>query len=178
MATPKKYNDKEWLETSPEESEIEVAPTGGKHIPIDKLRPLLDRLNACTNNYHTSILKDGYSNYIAYGSIELTVTIDDKQRTVTGAYNLLLGNAPNGFWNGTLKSECVKNAAIELGKRFGRELNKDAPQPIQQPSITNEVKDKLKSKPDSRIMKQYLDAIERNDQAAITTLTNIYDIQK
>lgn len=178
MARPKKVkvlSDKEWLNTNPEPSEIDLAPNGGYHIPIEKLRPLLDRLNACVKNYHSSIGRNGYDSQV-YGSIELTVTIDGVERTVTGAYNLPMGDAPNGFWNGTLKSECVKNAAIELGKRFGRELNKDMPKP-EQTQATQTVATRMKAKPDDKIMQQFKAAIERGDEAAITTLNNIYEIK-
>jgi hypothetical protein len=178
MSRPKKtktLTDNEWLSSNPPQSEIELTPSGGYHIPIEKLRPLLDRINGTTRNYRTTFYKDGYSTICVCGSIELTVLIDGKERTVTGAYNLNITDAPNGFWNGTLKSECTKNAAYELGKRLGRDLNKDAPKP--EPTPDAPPKEKGKPQPDSKIMEQFRKAVERGDQAAITTLTNIYEIK-
>ena len=177
MATKKKIisTDSEWLNSEPLTSEVELSPYGGRHIPIDKLRPILDKLNWSTTNYKPTLYTDGYANKSACGSIELTVTVDGVQRTVTGAYNLLLSEAPNGFWNGTLKSECIKNAAKDLGKRFGRDLNDDLPKEQLVKEVA--VKNTLKAKPDSKIMKQFLSAVEKGDEAAITTLTNIYEIK-
>lgn len=176
----KKYTpDADWLNQEPDLSEIELTQYGGYHIPIDKLRPLLDRLNGSVRNYHCSMQRSGYNELHAYGSLELTVLIDGKERTVTGAYNFNIADAPNGFWNGTLKSECVKNAAIELGKRFGRELNKDVPPPTteQNQAATQTVTKRLKAQPDDKIMKQYQAAVDRGDEAAIATLNNIYEIK-
>jgi len=177
MATKKKEvnADSEWLNSEPLTSEVELSPYGGRHIPIDKLRPILDKLNWSTTNYKSTLYTDGYANKSACGSIELTVTVDGVQRTVTGAYNLLLSEAPNGFWNGTLKSECIKNAAKDLGKRFGRDLNDDLPKEQLVKEVA-QVKNTLKSKPDSKIMKQFLIALEKGDEATIITLKNIYEI--
>jgi hypothetical protein len=175
MATKKKIiTDTEWLNSEPLTSEVELSPYGGRHIPIDKLKPILDKLNWGTANYKTTLYTDGYANKSACGSIELTVIVDGVVRTVTGAYNLLLSEAPNGFWNGTLKSECIKNAAKDLGKRFGRDLNDDLPKEQLVKEVA--VKNTLKAKPDSKIMKQFLTALEKGDEATIITLKNIYEI--
>lgn len=171
----KQQSDKEWLQSEPEQSEVEISPMGGYHIPIDKLRPLLDRLNATVSNYRCAMYKS-YADTGMYGSLELTVVIDGKERTVTGAYNLIPNDLSHPFWNGTLKSECVKNAAIELGKRFGRELNIHTPK--QEPTqVGNMVSERLKAQPDDKIMQQYKSAVERGDEAAISTLRNIYEIK-
>ncbi len=179
MKTTKSKTNKDliWLNSEPDESEIEDSPYGGKHIPIDKIRVLLDRLNGCVTKYQLSYYKNGRGDLSAAASLELTVTIDGKERTVTGAYNLTLHEAPNGFWNGTLKSECVKNAASELGKRLGRDLNKDMPK--QEPINYQEIAKKIngKPKPDSKVMQQFLKAVEKGDKAAQITLANIYDIK-
>jgi hypothetical protein len=176
MGRPKKVTDKQWLNQEPPQSEIELSPFGGYHIPIDKLRSLLDRVNGTTRNYKSNLFKDGYATQTAFGSIELTVWIDGNERTVTGAYNLPVQDAINGFWNGSLKSECIKNAAIELGARFGRNINKDAPKTDTSPVPAKTV-EKLKAKPDEMVMRQYLSAVERNDEASIILLQNIYEIK-
>lgn len=167
--------DKEWLNTEPLETEVALSPVGGRHIPIDKLRPLLDRLNACVTNYKSSSYRDNSTaGIVAYGSLELTVTIDGLDRTVTGAYNLFVSDSIGGFWNGTLKSECVKNAASELGKRLGRDLNKDLPETFSEPKLP-----KIPHKPiaDEKIMIQFLSAKEKGDEKAMTLLSNIYTIK-
>jgi hypothetical protein len=170
MALKKKsQSDIEWLAEQPLDSEIEASPFGGKHLPIGKLRPLLDVLNGQTKNYKTGIYSNGT---MAYGSLELTVTIDGVDRTVTGSSNLVMSEAINNRWNATLKTECVKNAAAELGTRFGRGLNDGLiSEDIQVP------KPKLKPKPDAKIMQQYLKAVEIGDTETITTLTDIYEIK-
>lgn len=166
-----KRDDKSWLNQAPEPSEIENNQYGGYFIPIEKLRPLLDRLNASTRNFTVSMYKDG-NIVCAYGSLELTVTIDGEQRTVVGAYNLPILDAPNGYWNGTLKSDCIKNAALELGARFGRDLNKGI---IQEPVVRESRTVKLM--PDTKIMQKYQDALNRGDEAAIAMIKNIYQIE-
>lgn len=170
MALKKKsISDDEWLAQQPNEDEVLPSPFGGRHIPIGKLRPLLDVLNGQTKNYQTGVYLNGI---IAYGSLELTVTIDGVDRTVTGSSNLVMSEAINNRWNATLKTECVKNAAAELGTRLGRGLND---------GIISEdiqvVKPKLKAKPDAKIMQQYLKAVEIGDTETITTLTDIYEIK-
>ena len=167
-----KMSQSEWLQMPPIESEIELSKYGGYHIPIEKLRPLLDRLNASTRNFTVSMYKDG-NIVCAYGSLELTVTIDGEQRTVVGAYNLPILDAPNGYWNGTLKSDCIKNAALELGARFGRDLNKGI---IKEPVVREARTTKLM--PDTKIMQQYQDAINKGDEAAMKMMENIYQIEK
>ncbi len=170
--------DEQWLNSEPDSSEIEKSPYGGFHIPIDKLRPLLDRLNASSKNYHTSFYKDTSGALCANGAIELTVAIDGTERTVTGAFNLNIADPIGGFWNGTLKSECVKNAAIELGRRLGRGLNKElALKRDQDNRVTSKTRDFMKVKPDEKIIRQYQAALERKDEAAIITLTNLYEIK-
>lgn len=164
-----------WLMMPPLEEEVETLPNGALHIPIERLRPLLfDRLQASVTNYKFQTYKDTYSNFGACGSLELTVTIDGKQRTVTGAYNMMITDAPNGFWNGTLKSECVKNAASELGKRLGRGLN------TAQPKVETVAPKTEKPKPDadSKIMKQFNTAKEKGDKATMVLLSNIYTIKQ
>lgn len=174
----KKFNndtDSKWLESEPPKSEVESNPNGSRFIPIEYIRALLDRLNGTVKNYRVQLYRDGIG-MAAAGSLELTVTIDGKERTVTGAYNLKLNEAIGGYWNGSLKSDCIKNAAAELGRRLGRDLNigNDAPT-IAKQQLT--IQERVKMKPDSKIMKQFLTAIEKKDQAAITALTNIYDIK-
>jgi hypothetical protein len=130
-------------------------------------------LNIHTKNYQWYVYRDERGDFCAGGSIELTAIIDGKERTMVGAYNLIIANAINGFWNGTLKSECVKNAAAELGTRLGRGLNKDMPEENVIPvAATN---GRLKPKPDEKIIAQYRAAQIMDDTDVMETLTNIFD---
>lgn len=65
-----------------------------------------------------------------------------------------------------------KERASDIAKYFGRGLNNDIV-----PSNEKVEKPVVKSKPDSKIMKQFLAAVEAGDEATITLLTNIYDIK-
>jgi hypothetical protein len=170
----------DWLNESPQENEVFTAPSGGLHIPIEILRPLLDKVNYCTRNYTWSLYKDGYANLCVAASIELDISYLNNEsvyinKTFVGACNFSLPSIlPNTDWNATAKSMCIKNASIEAAKRFGRELNIESI-----PNKSNEViaKEKPKSKPDIKILKQFEEAVLRGDQATITMLTNIYDIK-
>lgn len=164
--------DADWIQQEPEPHEIETLPDGGRYISIEKLRILLDRMNAYVTNYKSAVITTSKEWY-AYGSLELTVTIDGKQRTVTGASNLNMNDAIGGYWNGTLKSDCVKNAAQELGRRLGRGLN------VSEGVVSGE-KQKVeikKRQPDEKIMQQFLKAVEEKDLKTIATLNSIYQIE-
>lgn len=169
--------DKDWLQTEPPKEEIESI-NGGYYIPIEKLYPLLDRLNWSTRNYKVQIYKDSYTNVSAHGSLELTVVIDGVERTVTGSYNLDISSAPNGYWNGTLKSDCIKNAASQIGKRLGRELNKEVPVATTTPSekAIAKVEQMIKIKPDQKVLKKFIQAVEKGDEATITAINNTYQM--
>ena len=169
-------NDRAWLDTEPLKSEIEISPYGGYHIPIEKLRPLLDRLFPSVTDYHVAFYKDEHNRTCVSASLELTVGVDGMKRICVGAYNMVLKDAPNPFWNATLKSECLKNAAAELGKRLGRGLNINSTKEDIQMTKVNAPKP-VKPKPDSKIMQQFLKAVEKGDKATITTLSNIYEIK-
>lgn len=168
-----------WLKQPPNEDEIKPSPNGGLHLPIEKLRPLLDNVNYCTRNYSWNLYKDGYAKLSVAASIELEISYLNNEgvmiyRTFVGACNFsLLSIAPIQDWNATAKSMCIKNAAIEAANRFGRELNIEAV-----PNETIVVTPTAKPKPDIKIMKQFEDAVKNNDEAAISMLSNIYDIKK
>lgn len=175
------YEILDWLKEQPPENEIKPGPNGGLHIPIEKLRPLLDEVNYSTRNYSWNLYKDGYSKLCVAASIELEISYLSNEsvliyRTFVGACNFsLLSIAPIQDWNATAKSMCIKNAAIEAANRFGRELNIEIV-PDTRGEIIMDIKPK--PKPDIKIMKQFEEAIKNHDEAAISMFSNIYDIRK
>jgi len=152
---------------------------GALHIPIEILENELDLLNWDTRNFQWSMYKDGYASLSVAASLELLFEIQDTngglhQRFLVGACNFpLVAIAPIQDWLATAKSMCIKNAATDIGKRFGRGINKE----ILPDRSTQLEKVVQKTKPDNKIMNQFLKAIEEKDEATITMLTNIYDIK-
>ena len=148
-------------------------------IPILELEYMLDPLDWSTSKFQYQIFKDGYANLCVAASLELEINYTGTndnfiRRTFVGACNFSLKSIePNTHFLATAKSECIKNAASDIAKYFGRGLNNDIV-----PSNEKVDKPVVKSKPDSKIMSQFLAAVEAGDEATITLLTNIYDIKK
>lgn len=150
------------------------SPRGGFHIPIEQLENELDEFQWSTRNYQWNLYKDGYANLCVGASLELVLTIDGKERTFIGCCNFTFASiAPIPDWNATAKSMCIKNAASEAGKRLGRGLNSEI-----LPADENSTKPPPpKSKPDSKIMQQFMKAVEDKDEATMTLLSNVYEIK-
>lgn len=147
-------------------------------IPILELEYMLDPLDWSTRNFQYQVFKDGYANLCVAASLELEINyleINEVniKRTFVGACNFSLKSIePNTHFLATAKSECIKNAASDIAKYFGRGLNNDIV-----PSNGKQEKPVVKAKPDNKIMKQFLAAVEGGDEATIQLLTNIYDIK-
>lgn len=154
---------------------------GGKHIPIEPLENILDEFHWSTQNYQWELYKDGYASLGVGASIELVLNFKTDEgetikRTFVGSCNFLLQSiSPITDWNATAKSMCIKNAATDVGKYLGRGINSEtmvdrssAPIDRKPPAV--------KKTPDSKIMQQFLKAIEQKDEATITLLSNIYQI--
>lgn len=160
----------------PEEFRATIDEGEAQYIPIGMLETMLDGLDWSTTNFQHTIFKDGYANLCVAASLELhisylTITGMTK-RTFVGACNFSLSSLePNTHFLATAKSECIKNAASDIGKYFGRGLNDGIV-----PSAKKVEKKTVKSQPDTKIMQQFLKAVEEGDQATITLLTNIYNI--
>lgn len=169
--------DYTWLMGDPEATADNGA--GALHIPIVILENELDWLNWSTRNFQWSMYKDGYASLSVAASIELCFEVEDSngklhQRVLVGACNFpLAAIAPIQDWLATAKSMCIKNGASDVGKRFGRGINDE----ILPDRSTQLEKVVGKSRPDSKIMQQFMKAIEEKDEATITMLTNIYDIK-
>lgn len=157
---------------------IDKTDNGYNFIPIRKLEEILDNLYWSTKNFTYQIFKDGYANLCVAASLELEISYRNStdtliSRTFVGACNFSLSSIePNTHFLATAKSECIKNAASDIGLFFGRGLNDDivpASKKIERPVV--------KSKPDSKIMKQFLEAVEKGDEKVQIMLSNIYDIK-
>lgn len=111
------------------ESDISTLSEGAKYIKIERIEELLDEFfdNWSTQNFHFVLHKgEGYGNLGISASIELVVEWSDQKRVFVGACNFpTKAIFPNSHWLATAKSECVKNAASDIGRRFGRGLNDD-----------------------------------------------------
>lgn len=149
-------------------------------IPILELENMLDIFDWSTTNFQYQIFKDGYANLCVAASLQLSISYNCseekifKTRTFVGACNFSLKSIdPNTHFLATAKSECIKNAASDIGKYFGRGLNNSIV-PSQKELVAKVV---VKSKPDSKIMKQFAEALKKGDEATITMLSNIYDIK-
>lgn len=149
-------------------------------IPILELEKMLDVFQWSTSNFQYQFIKDGYANLCVAASLELSISYNCseekvyKTRTFVGACNFSLKSIePNTHFLATAKSECIKNAASDIGKYFGRGLNNSVV-PTQKELPTKQV---VKQKPDSKIMKQFTNAITAGDEATATMLSNIYDIK-
>lgn len=152
-----------------------------KYIPIEQLENQLDALEYSTRNFQYQVIKDGYANLVVMASIEVCImyTLHEQSeiihRSFVGGCNFpLLAIAPNQHFIATAKSECMKNAASDIAKYFGRSLNAHLETPDTTPIIPNKSK---KLRPDDKILKQFEDAIGRGDESAITMIQNIYEIK-
>lgn len=151
---------------------------GANHIPIADLENSLDAFNWSTQNYQWNLYKDGYANLCVAASIELVLNYitdnsEKMKRTFVGACNFPLSSLSQiPDWNATAKSMCIKNAASDAGRWLGRGINEEVLS-----DRTPAERKVVKTKPDSKIMKQFLKAVEEGDQPTITMLSNIYDIQ-
>lgn len=159
--------------------EISIGSKTASYIPIETLECMLDAFEWSTKNFQYQIFKDGYANLCVAASLELEINYNKEtgllvKRTFVGACNFSTTSIePNTHFLATAKSECIKNAASDIGKYFGRGLNNNIV------PVANEVSEKkvVKSNPDNKIMQQFLKAVETGDEATITLLTNIYNIK-
>lgn len=147
-------------------------------IPILELEKMLDVFEWSTTNFQYQIFKDGYANLCVAASLELGIEYHNEygrltKRMFVGACNFALKSIdPNTHFLATAKSECIKNAASDIGKYFGRGLNNSIVPSQKEPPK----KEMIKKKPDSKIMQQLTAAMINKDEATITMLSNIYDI--
>lgn len=169
----------EWVNSEVEKDVLKSLDNGYSFfIPINLVEDRLDPLTWSTKNFQHVIFKDGYSNLCVSASLELEIKYTDLNgdvivRTFVGACNFSLkAIEPNTHFLATAKSECIKNAASDIGKYFGRGLN-DCITPMQK-AIERKT---VKANPDAKIMQQFLKAVSEKDEATMVLLSNMYDIK-
>lgn len=120
-------NIREWLQGYP--AEIAALPEGGNFIPIEVIENELDTFDSwSTQNFHYHFYRDAYAKICIAASIEVVVEYMEKERllrrTFVGTCNFDISAIyPNKHFLSTAKSECVKNACSDMGKKLGRGLN-------------------------------------------------------
>lgn len=182
-AVPKKttFSDREYVAMVPAEDDIAVLKEGGRYLPIDVVERDLDRWVWSTEHFTYQLYADKFGNRCIAASLELVIMWNEEnhlpiERRLTGGCNFVISSyAPNGHFVATAKSECVKNAASDLGKRFGRGLNEIDIAPIQSETPVLE-KPKAKMKPDASLLAQYKAAKERGDTVGMSIFENVYEI--
>lgn len=164
----------------PDEAILKANEDGSRFIPINFLEDELDKLNWSTRNFHHMVFKNGYNDLTVSASLELVIKQYDVagdliERSFVGAASFALRSLePNTHFLATVKSECIKNAASDIGVLYGRHLNDEV---LKNLELNKPQTEKPKSKPDSKIMKQFLKAVEDGDTATQTMLSNIYEIK-
>jgi len=117
------------------ETDISTLSEGAKYIKVERVEDLFDELfdDWSTQNFNFFLYKgEGYGNMGVAASLEVQVTINGVKRTFVGACNFAQKAIyPNTHFLATAKSECMKNAASDIGKRLGRGLNADLIPPDQ-----------------------------------------------
>lgn len=132
---------REWLRDEP--TTIATLPEGGNFIPIEALENELDTFDVWgTQNFHYTFYRDGYAKMCIAASIEVFVEYNSEEsdfgpttvrRTFVGACNFDISAIyPNTHFLATAKSECMKNACSDMGRKLGRGIN-----PSNTPSKTN-----------------------------------------
>lgn len=121
---------KKWLAQEVPTSDLLEISDGIMFIPIEIGEKLLDNFDSWgTQNFNYYLYKgEGYGNLGVAASLELVVEYIDNgervRRTFVGACNFSIKSIhPNTHFLATAKSECMKNAMSDIGKRLGRGLN-------------------------------------------------------
>lgn len=175
------FSDREYVNLQPNDDDI-AQKDGGRYLPIDVVERDLDRWAWGTQNFTWQRLADRNGNSWIGASLELVIPwVDEEGKTIerrlVGACNFAItAYAPNKHFVATAKSECVKNAALDLGSKFGRGLNEGiAPEGGQEPIPAPTTKPKRK--PDKDIRERFDKAMAENDEATIALYSNIYEFK-
>ena len=172
-----------WINEEPDQSDVEDSPEGGKHIPIEKLQILLDRLDPSwgVKNFKVSYPAIMGETFVD-ASVELIVSYGGISRTLAGAATFKIPPPQeldaNTHYAATGLANAVKNASKRLGKRFGSMLNKGE-DTYSGPAPKGRVKrNAVKLQPDAGIIRSYLEAIASGDADSVGRLESIYTFQK
>lgn len=124
-------NTIDWLNDEPR---LTREHNGAKYIPIIVVKEDLNTLCSTDGDWSTSDLKareyqeNGFS--FTSGSLVLYVNYNGKRRFFVGSATIHLMGNNNPHYEATLQSECIKNAAKNLGRRFGMYLNEEGKEDI------------------------------------------------
>lgn len=134
-----------------------------------------------------------YGGYVKWKMLRETVTKEGVWGTgvlkfrhpVTNTWLYFTGTASKNHDEGmrynfpSLESNCMVNACKKIGIRFGQTLNVDE-EDGEGGSPDIKPKDKTvkgRLQPDTNIMKKFMAAVEKGDIAAISMITNAYEIR-
>jgi hypothetical protein len=136
------------LNSAPKQEELKPTPDGKAwHYPISFVEMSLDEIFFglwSTENFRWSALQNEVQGSIDLvvlhpvtgftirrtGSASIQIMVDavpDNLKHEKNRWSIDIGNKkPNALYQGfpKLKAECIKNAAISLGKAFGRDINR------------------------------------------------------
>lgn len=190
---PKKtsLSDREYVCQAPNEEDIACLKDKegnilARYLPIEVVERDLDRWAWRTQNFSYQEFRVELTGSTRRppsisACIELVIPWTDEKgkvtdRTLVGACNFLTGSyAPNSHFVATAKSECVKNAASDLGKKFGRGLNESLlPIPNDAPIVEKPI---TKMKPDAQMLAKFKKAQEEGDETVINILSGIYEFK-
>lgn len=150
---------------------------GAKYVPIIVVKEDLNELCGTDGDWNTSDLKSNVyeANGFCFitGSLVLYVNYAGKRRFFVGSATIHLTGNSNLHYEATLQSECIKNAAKNLGRRFGMYLNDTFEDYIGQ----NETKF-TKVKATAIEEKQLQKALKDNDTDKVIHLTSNYEFTR
>jgi hypothetical protein len=158
-------NIEKWLQELPAQEFLAENNDRSQYIPIGHLEILLDELGEwSTRNFQFKLLNLGESGFFFTGSVELTIKTNEYERTICGATTLPLVwfNKPSGLmtdFEPTILAECVKNAAKQLGNKFGRHLNERV--------LIDADRKPMKKPATLEVRKKYAAACAAKDEAAV-----------
>lgn len=173
----------EWIGQQPDPNDVTDSPEGGKQIPIDRLKPLLSELDPSwgTENFKWNYitLEDGvYCN----GSVELVLSYGGIKRRLTGAATFNIetyarDSTPNTHFVAIMLANCTKNAALNVGRRFGSEINLIGDTYTSVTKVKRGVKEAVLIIPDKLIREKYAKAMVSKDHETIKRLESMYDFK-
>lgn len=190
MRKPKATPDYSWIDNDPEEGEVETNDDGSQFIPIYFVERKLFKLDSHwgTEDFHFQLFKGVSNAMLVQSSLELVVTYGGRTRRIVGSTTAFVpadvdftDPLVNSNYSGTLKSENIKNAAKTIGNAFGAALNERdiILTPVNKSQKNGKQKPPaVKMKPDSKIQKQYDDAMDRLDTGMMQLLESIYDFNQ
>jgi hypothetical protein len=176
------FSDQEYVNLVPNDDDVAVKDER-RYLPIDVVERDLDRWSWGTENFTWQFYRDNHGQQGITASIVLVIPWTEfngkaVQRRLTGSCNFTMANyAPNSHFLATAKSECVKNAASDLGPKFGRGLNDthhDEGRQVEFEAPPTAAQ-RQKTKPDALMLAKFKKAAAEGDQTVLDILSNVYE---